>query len=160
MNEEIKIKKLDNKNIKAIVNWCKDKDADFLMQWAGAGYIYPLTEEQISKRLYDGAQIFEAQLNGEIAGTVEIIHREEQYNSALIGRFVIDPSITSKGIGTKIMLEFLEYCKEKLGISEVSLCVFDFNIGAYKCYQKCGFTETGSATRPNGWKAITMRKTL
>jgi len=26
--------------------------------------------------------------------------------------------------------------------------------------QKCGFVETGRAERPNGWKAINMKKVL
>jgi len=53
MYEKIRIEKLKTENANVIVNWCKDKDEDFLRQWAGRGYIYPLTETQISERLED-----------------------------------------------------------------------------------------------------------
>ena len=160
MYEKIRIEKLKAENANVIVNWCKDKDEDFLRQWAGRGYIYPLTETQISERLEDGAEIFEAHLNGKVIGTIEIISREKQDNTALIGRFILDPSVTGKGLGTEVLQTFLQYCKENLGFAEISLCVFDFNVGAHRCYQKCGFVETGRAERPNGWKAINMKKVL
>ncbi len=160
MSESVKIEKLKTENIGAIVDWCKDKDENFLMQWAGAGYSFPLTEEQIAERLQKGAEIYEAYLDGRMSGTIEIISRNKQRNSALIGRFVIDQSITNKGSGTKIMSAFLEYLKNECNVSEVTLFVFDFNIGAYKCYQKCGFSEEDTAIRPNGWKAIAMKKIL
>lgn len=157
---EITIEKLKSDNAKIIVDWCKDRDEDFLRQWAGAGYSYPLTAEQICGRLAEGAQIFEAHRGGEMVGTIEIIEIDEQNNSALVGRFVLDQTVTGKGIGSEVMTAFLGYCKEKLGLSQVTLFVFDFNIGAHKCYQKCGFCEIGRVERPNGWIAINMKKTL
>lgn len=160
MCETVKIEKLKPNNINLIVNWCKDKDEKFLMQWAGNGYSYPLTEKQMSDRLAEGAEIFEAHLDGKMIGTIELISRGELEQTALIGRFVLDQTITRRGLGTKVLQAFLQYCKEMLGISEVTLYVFDFNIAAYKCYQKCGFVEAGCEVRPNGWKAIRMKKVL
>ena len=160
MSETIKIDKLKPQNAGAIVNWCKDKDEDFLRQWAGNGYAYPLTEEQICSRLSDGAGIYEAHLDDKMIGTIEIINMDQENNSALIGRFVLDQLLTQKGLGSKMLLAFLQYCKEKLCISEVALYVFDFNMAARKCYQKCGFMDEGCEERPNGWKAIRMKKVL
>jgi len=160
MCETIKIEKLKTCNINTIVHWCSGRDEDFLRQWAGNGYVYPLTENQIRSRLENGAEIFEALLDGKMIGTIELISRNAEENTALIGRFILDQASTKKGLGTKVMLAFLQYCKESLKISEVALCVFDFNIGAYRCYQKCGFIETGRVERPNGWIAINMKKIL
>lgn len=126
---------------------------------AGGGYDYPLTEKQILDRLKNGAAIFEADWNGKIIGTIEIIRRYGEH-SAHIGRFVLDQSMTGKGIGTEVLKAFLDYCGQKLAISEVTLCVFDFNTGAYRCYQRCGFAEEGRVVRPNGWTAVNMRKRL
>lgn len=160
MYETVKINRLNPKNTHLIVDWCKDKDEDFLRQWAGNGYCYPLTEKQICDRLSEGAEIFEAHLDGKIIGTIELISRDEHKHTALIGRFVLDQTITQRGLGTQMLLAFLQYCKEILGISEVTLYVFDFNVAAYKCYQKCGFIEDGCEKRPNGWIAIRMKKVL
>lgn len=160
MCEAVKINRLNPDNTHMIVDWCKNKDEDFLRQWAGNGYSYPLTGKQICDRLSEGAEIFEAHLDDKMIGTIEVISRDEQEHTALIGRFVLDQAITQRGLGTKMLLAFLRYCKEMLGISEVTLYVFDFNIAAYRCYQKCGFVEAGREERPNGWKAIRMRKVL
>ena len=154
------INRLNSNNTHLIVNWCKDKDEYFLRQWAGNGYSYPLTEQQICDRLADGAEIYEAHLDYKMIGTIEVISRNKQEHTALIGRFVLDQTIVQKGLGTKMLLAFLEYCKEMLGIREVTLYVFDFNFAAHRCYQKCGFVEEGIEERPNGWKAIRMRKLL
>lgn len=154
------INRLNSNNTHLIINWCKNKDECFLRQWAGNGYSYPLTEQQICDRLADGAEIYEAHLDDKMIGTIEVISRNKQEHTALIGRFVLDQTIVQKGLGTKMLLAFLEYCKEMLGIREVTLYVFDFNFAAHRCYQKCGFVEEGIEERPNGWKAIRMRKLL
>lgn len=156
----ISIEKLKQDNASVIVSWCNNKDEDFLRQWAGRGYIYPLTEKQILDRVADGAEIFEALRDGKMVGTIEIISRNDSEKEANIGRFVLDQAIVGSGIGTEVLQTFLDYCKEELGILRVTLSVFDFNARAYKCYQKCGFMEAGCVVRPNGWKAINMEKVL
>ena len=154
------IQKLEAKNAANIARWCEGKGEDFLAQWAGRGYEYPLTAEQITARLADGAEIYQAVLAGEMVGTIEIIERESESKSALIGRFVLNPELTGKGLGSQTLKAFMDYCQNELGLEKVRLFVFDFNIPAYKCYEKCGFSETERVTRPNGWKAIGMEKAL
>ncbi len=160
MCQTVKMEKLSPENSSLIVGWCKDRGEDFLRQWAGVGYSYPLDEKQITDRLSEGAEIFEAHFDGRMVGTIELISRDEQTHSALIGRFVLDPTVTGKGLGSKVLQAFMNHCKENFRISEVSLFVFDFNIGAHKCYLKCGFAETERVERPNGWIAIHMKKSL
>lgn len=154
------IQKLEAKNAANIARWCEGKGADFLAQWAGVGYEYPLTAEQITARLADGAEIYQSVLDGGIVGTIEIIEREKETKSALIGRFVLNPELTGRGLGAQTLKAFMDYCKHELGLEKVRLFVFDFNISAYKCYEKCGFSETERVTRPNGWVAIGMEKAL
>ena len=153
MDRKIVVQPLHPENIPAIVDWCRDKDEDFLRQWAGMGYTYPLTEEQIAGRLADCAEIFEAIADSEIVGTIEIIERSEQDNSVLVGRFVVNPALAGKGLGTAIMTEFLRYCRETVGAAEATLFVFDFN-------EKCGFEEIDRVQRSNGWIAVRMKKVL
>lgn len=154
------IQKLEAENAANIARWCEGKGEDFLAQWAGVGYEYSLTAEQITARLADGAEIYQAVLDGEMVGTIEIIERETETKSALIGRFVLNPELTGKGLGAQTLKAFMDYCKNELGLEKVRLFVFDFNISAHKCYEKCGFSETERVTRPNGWKAIGMERTL
>ena len=148
----MEIQKLKIDNIENIVNWCKDKDADFLTQWSGRGYQYPLTEEQIINRLSKGAEIYEANLDGRMVGTIENIKREEETGTAFIGRFVLNPKLVGQGLGTRMLKTFIEYCKKELSLRKIKLAVFDFNIGAYRYYKKCGFLEVETVIRPNGQK--------
>ena len=154
----MKIQKLKADNIDNIVIWCENKDADFLNQWAGIGYAYPLTRQQIEKRLFDGAEIYEIDSDEQMIGTIEIITREEESEVALIGRFLLNPELTGKGLGTKALNAFINFCKTEYSIRKIRLFVFDFNISAFKCYKKCGFSEIETVMRPNGWKAIGMEK--
>lgn len=154
----MKIQKLKSDNIENIVIWCENKDADFLNQWAGRGYEYPLTRQQIEKRLSDGAEIYEIDSDEQMIGTIEIITREEESEVALIGRFLLNPELTGKGLGTKALNAFINFCKTEYSIRKIRLSVFDFNIAAFKCYKKCGFSEIETVMRPNGWKAICMEK--
>ena len=154
----MKIQKLKADNIENIVIWCENKDADFLNQWAGRGYEYPLTRQQIEKRLSDGAEIYEIDSDEQMIGTIEIITREEESEVALIGRFLLNPELTGKGLGTQVLNAFIDFCKTEFSIRKIRLFVFDFNVAAFKCYKKCGFFETETVIRPNGWKAICMEK--
>lgn len=107
----MEIQKLKIDNIENIVNWCKDKDADFLTQWSGRGYQYQLTEEQIINRLWKGAEIYEANLDGRMVGTIEIIKREEETGTALIGRFVLNPKLVGQVQCTSwIHMKRMEFC--------------------------------------------------
>ena len=110
----MEIQRINEDNIKNIVNWCEGKDADFLTQWAGRGYKYPITEEQIKDRLAGGAEIYEANLDGRMVGTIEIITRDEEAETALVGRFVLNPALVGQGLGTQILETFMEYCKKEL----------------------------------------------
>ena len=91
-------------------------------------------------------------------GTIEIITREEESEVALIGRFLLNPELTGKGLGTKALNAFINFCKTEYSIRKIRLFVFDYNISAFKCYKKCGFSEIETVMRPNGWKAICMEK--
>lgn len=48
---------LDEENAECIVKWNAGKDADFLMKWAGLGFTYPITKEQLMK---DAAELSSA----------------------------------------------------------------------------------------------------
>ncbi|MBP3541212.1 MAG: GNAT family N-acetyltransferase [Clostridia bacterium] len=155
----IEIRALRKTSLANIVGWCQDRDADFLYQWAGKGYEYPLTAQQIETRLANGAEIFEAVLDDNVVATIEIIAREEK-GTALMGRYLLNPALAGQGLGTLVLKAFMADCERKLGIKKLQLFVFDFNLSAQKCYQKCGFVEAETVIRPNGWKAIRMEKTL
>lgn len=159
MHEKIVIQQLQPEQIASIVGWNAGRDADFLQQWSGRGYTHPLTAAQIEAHLADGAEVFSILRDGKMIGTIELMARKENAVGH-IGRFLLDPAQTGKGLGTAAMEAFLVYAQKELALEAITLSVFDFNVGAHRCYEKCGFAELGRVTRPSGWVAIQMRKSL
>ncbi len=56
-----------------------------------------------------------------------------------IGRFVLDPRKTGRGLGTAALKGFMDLIFEKDAIKSISLTVFDRNQTAKKLYEKLGF---------------------
>jgi RimJ/RimL family protein N-acetyltransferase len=157
----IRILPLEKKDAHCIVEWNRGKDTDFLMQWAGRGYQYPLTEEQITERLSIGAgtdfEIYGIKLAETLIGTIELMKIDHIAKRASIGRFLLDPALTGNGYGTKALQQFVELVFTETPITTLELTVFNFNKSAILCYEKTGFRKTAEAVRPNGWIAITMQ---
>ena len=151
---------LENNHANCIVRWNMGKDADFLTQWAGKGYQYPITEEQITARIVASAgadyKIYGIMLDESLIGTIELMNVNLTAKKASIGRFLLDPTITGHGYGTKALKLFAEGIFDETPITTLELTVFDFNKAAIRCYEKTGFVKTTEVVRPNGWVAITM----
>jgi RimJ/RimL family protein N-acetyltransferase len=151
---------LEKKDASRIVEWNKAKDADFLTQWAGRGYCYPLTVEQITERLASNAgtdyKIYGIFLDGTIIGTIELMKIDFITQRASIGRFLIDPAKTGKGYGTEALQLFVNEVFAGMPIDTLELTVFDFNRPAIRCYQKAGFNQINEVVRPNGRIAMNM----
>ena len=156
----IRIIPLEKKDASRIVDWNKAKDAGFLMQWAGRGYCYPLTVEQITERLDSNAgmdyKIFGIRMDESLVGTIELMKIDFITKRAAIGRFLIDPAKTGKGYGTEALQLFVNKVFAGMPIDMLELTVFDFNQPAIRCYQKAGFINTNEVVRPNGWIAVNM----
>jgi len=74
----IRILPLEKADAAAIVEWNEGKSADFLSQWSGRGYEYPITEGQISSRIdaqpSSDYRMYRIDLDGETAGTISLIY--------------------------------------------------------------------------------------
>lgn len=56
-----------------------------------------------------------------------------------MGFVIIDPNLRKKGIGKKLVLQGINYAKEKLNATSITLGVFTNNLSAINCYKSCGF---------------------
>ncbi len=130
------------------------------MQWAGRGYHYPLTIEQITERIVSNGGkdyiIFGIWMNECIIGTVELLKIDLIAKRAVIGHFLIDPAQTGKGYGTEALQLLVNKVFAESPLNTLELTVFDFNQPAIRCYEKAGFIKTNEVMRPNGWIAINM----
>lgn len=134
-----------------IVEWNKGRDADFLYQWAGPGYEFPITETKIAQRIANGANsegadtyIYKivSRSTNEMIGTIELFRINREKKTATIGRFIINEKSRGKGLGKYALKVLVDKGFKEFGLEELSLRVFDFNEGAIKCYEKVGFTKS------------------
>ncbi|MFA9423744.1 MAG: GNAT family N-acetyltransferase [Sedimentibacter sp.] len=125
-----------------IIKCNEGKDEAFLHQWAGPSYIFPITVEQIKKRLKDTiyTKFFTAFIDNEIIGTVEIGFIDYKKKECKICRFLLEENSRNKGYGTEISKSLINYAFDKLNMNKVSLHVSSNNVSAKKCYEKAGFT--------------------
>ena len=117
----------------AIIRWTNSKGADFLQQWAGDALLYPLTIEALN----DLSHCFRIEAEGSFIGIIQQIRVEG--SNVHIGRFLINPSLTGKGLGTEAMQLFVAMLFEDKSVHSISLNVFDDNPVAKELYTKLGF---------------------
>ncbi|MCX7920733.1 MAG: GNAT family N-acetyltransferase [Clostridia bacterium] len=156
----VRIELLEEDDFSTIVKWNKGKNADFLYQWAGPGYDYPITEEMIRKRIENGANregadtyIYKIIDDSKqvMLGTIELFRIDRVNKSASIGRFLVDERYRGRGLGQIILKKFINIGFEEFNLQELMLRVFDFNNAATICYEKVGFRKT--TFKENAWQA-------
>jgi len=124
---------LSTKDKQAIIHWTNSKGADFLQQWAGDALPYPLTMEALNAL----SHCFRIEEDGHFVGMIQKIRAEG--NNIHIGRFLINPSLTGKGLGSLAMQLFIAMLFEDKSVHSISLNVFDDNLIAKDLYTKLGF---------------------
>lgn len=135
----IYLEKFEKKDYSELIN--SVKSAKDLMQFGGPEFSFPLTEEQIDKTLSNKNRIAFRVAN--ISNDNTIGHCEIYFYDgfAKLGRILImDQNQRGKGIGEQMVTLLLQYIFENRKERNIELNVFDFNIGAQKCYEKVGFT--------------------
>ncbi|NLC92681.1 MAG: GNAT family N-acetyltransferase [Treponema sp.] len=147
----IKLEKINHSDFMQIVKWNKDTSSDFLQQWAGREYCFPLSIGQIEEK-YTTCDV-----NGEdssnysfkildenktMIGCIDLLRINYEKKHATVGKFLIgEKENRNKGYGKQIIKEALNIAFNKLNLEKIRLCVYDFNISAINCYESVGFKK-------------------
>ena len=138
--ENIKIiNGINDNNKNDIVKWTNEKGKDFLEQWTGKSLDFPLTESQID----DLKDIYSIFCENEFVGIIQKIRKE--MNNIHIGRFLINPELTGKGLGKRALLEFINLIFQEKNVNSITL---NDNVGAKKLYEKVGFKVVNITKNP------------
>lgn len=141
---------LSDRDRAALIGWTNRKGADFLRQWAGPTPHFPLTPEQ-----FDGwSGLYSIFWQGQFVGIIQEIKREQ--DNVHIGRFVLDPALTGRGLGRAALLIFMDTLFRDDAIRSITLNVFDHNLAARKLYERVGFVVLRTIDSPE--KKYTMIK--
>lgn len=121
-------------NINKIVEWTNCRDTKFLEQWAGKKFTFPLTSNQFESI---NSYFYSIYRHGEFVGIIQKIKEEE--DNVHIGRFIINPEYTGKGIGKMALKELCKLIFSDGCIETITLNVFEYNQNAFRLYEKVGF---------------------
>jgi RimJ/RimL family protein N-acetyltransferase len=133
-NNQVSINSLSEEGKKQIEKWDEDSDV--------SKYREPYNPaapklESINFGIYIGEN------KSQLIGSIDISSIDLKNNHAEIGMAIGDKNYWGKGIGTESVKLILNYCFVTLNLNKVYLDVWEDNIRAIKCYQKCGFKTDG-----------------
>ena len=143
---------INDKNKNDIVKWTNEKGKDFLEQWAGKSLDFPLTESQID----DLKDIYSIFCENEFVGIIQQIRKE--HDNIHIGRFLINPELTGRGLGKRALIEFINLIFQDENVNSITLNVFDYNAEAKKLYEKVGFKVVNVTENPMKKYMMIMKK--
>ena len=144
----IELKYFERSDFKQLINWVDSPE--FLLQWSGPMFDYPLNETQLEKYIENanhagsGTMVYKVvdQETGQAIGHISLGRIDRKNKSARVGKVLIgDKNQRGNGIGQLMLKEILKIAFEDLHIHRVSLGVFDFNVSAITCYEKAGFVK-------------------
>ena len=143
---------INDNNKNDIVKWTNEKGRNFLEQWTGKSLDFPLTESQID----DLKDIYSIFCENEFVGIIQKIRKE--MDNVHIGRFLINPELTGRGLGKKALIEFINLIFQNEDVNSITLNVFDYNVGAKKLYEKVGFEVVNVTENPMKKYMMIMKK--
>jgi RimJ/RimL family protein N-acetyltransferase len=142
----IVLKPFERSDFNTLISWIDSPDS--MIQWCGRTFQYPLDVLQLEKYLI-GAQenppqrkIFKAvdPENGEHAGNITLERIDKENKSAAITCVIIGSiNYRGKGICEIMVRSIIETAFNELGLTKLTLNVFDYNNPAIKCCLKAGF---------------------
>lgn len=155
----IELKYFEREDFQQLIDWINSPE--FLLQWGGPGFDYPLNGTQLEKYIENANKDHTDTLvykvmdheTGKTIGHISLGKIDRKNKSARIGKVLVgDRNTRGKGIGQQMMKEILNIAFDQLQLHRVSLGVFDFNVSAINCYEKVGFMKEGLLrdSRKNG----------
>jgi len=141
----------DDSYFDLLIEW--SPTSEFLLQWAGPGFTYPLTHDQLSLLLQSAsnkparAYVYSvrSRTDGRIIGHGELGRIDRHNLSAEVMRILVGPpDLRGKGYGGATVRELVRIGFMELGLHRLDLKVFDFNGSAIRCYERAGFRHEGT----------------
>lgn len=76
-------------------------------------------------------------------GNTSLVDIDYRHRTAVFGIFIGEADARGQGFGTETTRLMLDYAFTALGLHNVMLAVYEFNIAGRRAYEKAGFKEVG-----------------
>ncbi|HDR4559558.1 GNAT family N-acetyltransferase [Bacillus cereus] len=141
----IKLATFKKSDFKQLIGWIHSEE--FLIQWSGNAFTYPLNEHQLENYIESSNtlafKVIDEQ-SKKVVGHISLGQIDNINKSARIGKVLVgDTKMRGRSIGKHMMKAVLQVAFEELKLHRVTLGVYDFNMSAISCYEKIGFVKEG-----------------
>jgi RimJ/RimL family protein N-acetyltransferase len=123
---------------------------EFLMQWSGGLFSYPLDRPQLERYLLTGIgdppanRIFAAiDESGAVVGHIELSRIDRRNRAASLTRVLVFAAQRGRGLGSRLVQAALRVGFDELRLHRIELVVFDFNQAAVAAYRRAGLVLEG-----------------
>ncbi|HHL3304576.1 TPA: GNAT family N-acetyltransferase, partial [Bacillus cereus] len=128
-----------------LIGWIGSEE--FLIQWSGNAFTYPLNEQQLEKYIESENTLAFKVIDEDsknVVGHISLGQIDNINKSARIGKVLVgDTKMRGHSIGKHMMKAVLQVAFEELKLHRVTLGVYDFNTSAISCYEKTVFVKEG-----------------
>ncbi|WP_142329876.1 GNAT family N-acetyltransferase [Bacillus thuringiensis] len=143
--EVIKLESFKKSDFKQLINWINSEE--FLIQWSGNAFTFPLDEQQLEKYIESANTLAFKVVDEEtsdVIGHISFGQIDNINKSARIGKVLVgNTKMRGRSIGKHMMKAVLHIVFDELKLHRVTLGVYDFNTSAISCYEKIGFVKEG-----------------
>ncbi|WP_142343430.1 GNAT family N-acetyltransferase [Bacillus cereus] len=143
--EVIKLESFKKSDFKQLINWINSEE--FLIQWSGNAFTFPLDEQQLEKYIESANTLAFKVVDEEtsdVIGHISLGQIDNINKSARIGKVLVgNTKMRGRSIGKHMMKAVLHIAFDELKLQRVTLGVYDFNTSAISCYEKIGFVKEG-----------------
>ena len=144
--KKVRIRALRKKDLGEIMKWINDYEVTRTL----ASFLYPTSQEEEIKWLENTLQpndrnkafVIETK-KGEYLGHIGLHRIDWKNRNAEVGIVIGKKKHWNKGYGTDAMMTILDFAFNRMNLHKIYLRVFDFNKGAIRSYEKCGFKKEG-----------------
>ena len=135
-----------------LIGWVDGAGPEFLVQWAGTKFTFPLDDAQLEAHLAEAEGPEATRFSfaavdddtGVVVGHVELGRLDRENRSATVSRLLVgDPSARGKGTGAQMVGVLLDKAFRELDLHRVDLYVLDLNLAAIRLYEGLGFKTEG-----------------
>jgi RimJ/RimL family protein N-acetyltransferase len=152
----------------SLMEWIHDDE--ILMNWSGALFSFPLTQESMQWYIEDVNDIAKSDAfvykaidteTGATVGHISLGSISKKNKAGRISRVLVAPEHQGKGYCRQMVSAILKIGFEDLKLHRICLGVYDFNKAAISCYQKAGMVIEGTNRdcllfKGNWWSLIEM----
>jgi RimJ/RimL family protein N-acetyltransferase len=149
----IRLAYFEKNDFAQLIEWVNSEE--LLTNWSGNMFSFPLTQDSLEWYLRDtnepgksDAFIYKAideDEDGDTVGHISLGGFSSKNKSARISRVLVgDSGKRNKGVCQGMVNAVLKIGFEEMGLHRIGLGVYDSNLSAINCYQKCGLVIEGT----------------